>query len=272
MVAGMVEPVAHQSVSAPQSNSPRPNGPGVVLRSLLFNLLYGIWTAGMHIVSLPLLFASRRAVQTAGGIWIDGTLWLLKHVVGIDYRIVGAENLPRTPAIYAAKHQSAWETLFLSRYLDYPAFVLKQELLSIPLFGWFLRRAGMIAIDRKAGASAIRHMARQATATLESGRSILIFPEGTRVSPGESRPYQPGVAALYTQLKVPLVPVALNSGLFWGRQAYIKKPGTIVVEILPPIPPGLDRKAMMKELETRIETAAKRLASVVDADVQSSGG
>lgn len=213
----------------------------------------------MHILCLPLLFASRHAVQTAGGIWIDGTLFLLKHVTGIDYRIIGAENLPSTPAVYASKHQSAWETLFLSRYLDYPAFVLKKELLSIPLFGWFIAKAGMIAIDRKAGASALRSMARQATETLEAGRSILIFPEGTRVAPGQSHPYQPGVAALYTQLKVPVVPVALNSGLYWGRKAFIKQPGTIVVEFLPPIPPGLDRKAVLKELENRIETAATAL-------------
>jgi 1-acyl-sn-glycerol-3-phosphate acyltransferase len=236
------------------------SGPGAVLRSILFNLLYGLWTAGMHIVCLPLLFSSQRAVQAAGGVWIDGTLWLLKHVVDIDHRIVGAEHLPATPAIYASKHQSAWETLFLSRYLNFPAFVLKKELLSIPLFGWFLKRSGMIAVDRKAGASALRQMARQATATLESGRSILIFPEGTRVAPGDSRPYQPGVAALYTQQKVQVVPVALNSGLFWGRRAFVKKPGTIVVEILPPIQPGLDRKAFMPELESRIETAARALA------------
>jgi len=233
---------------------------GMILRSILFNLLYGVWSVGMHIVCLPLLFASPRSVQAAGGIWIDGTLWLLKHVVGIDYRITGAENLPSTPAIYAAKHQSAWETLFLSRYLNFPAFVLKKELLSIPLFGWFLKRAGMIAVDRKGGASALRQMARQASETLEGGRSILIFPEGTRVAPGETRPYQPGVAALYTQLKTPVVPVALNSGLFWGKRAFLKKPGTIVVEILPPIPPGLDRKALMRELEGRIEPAARALA------------
>jgi 1-acyl-sn-glycerol-3-phosphate acyltransferase len=232
----------------------------LVLRSILFNLLYGIWTTGMHILCLPLLFASRRVVQGAGGIWIDGTMWLLKHVAGIDYRIVGAENLPATPAVYAAKHQSAWETLFLSRFLDFPAFVLKKELLSIPLFGWFLRKAGMIAVDRKAGAGALRSMARQATETLESGRTILIFPEGTRVVPGQSKPYQPGVAALYTQQKVPVVPVALNSGLYWGRRAFIKRPGTIVVEFLPPIPPGLDRKTLMRELETRIESAAAALA------------
>jgi 1-acyl-sn-glycerol-3-phosphate acyltransferase len=237
-----------------------PAGPGVVLRSILFNLLYGIWSAGMHIICLPLLFGSRHAVQAAGAVWIDGTLFLLKHVAGIDHRIVGAENLPATAAIYAAKHQSAWETLFLSRYLGFPAFILKKELLSIPLFGWFIAKAGMIAVDRKAGASALRQMARQAGETLGAGRSILIFPEGTRVAPGQTRPYQPGVAALYTQLKVPVVPVALNSGLYWGRRAFIKRPGTITVEILPPIQPGLDRKAVMQELESRIEPAAAALA------------
>ena len=232
-----------------------------MLRSILFNLLFGLWSAGMHILCLPLLFASRQAVQKAGGIWIDGTLWLLKHVVGIDYRVTGTEHLPSTPAIYASKHQSAWETLFLSRYLNFPAFVLKKELLSIPLFGWFLKKAGNIAVDRKAGASALRGMARQASETLGSGRSILIFPEGTRVIPGQTKPYQPGVAALYTQQQVPVVPIALNSGLFWGRQAFIKKPGTIVVQILPPIPPGLDRKAFMAQLEQAIETASARLAA-----------
>ena len=230
-----------------------------VVRSVLFNLCYGLWSTGMHILCLPLLFGPRRWVLAAGALWIDGTLGLLKVLVGIDCRIIGAENLPKTPAIYAAKHQSAWETLFLSRYLGFPAFILKKELLSIPLFGWYIAKAGMIAVDRKAGASALRQMARQAGETLAAGRSILIFPEGTRVAPGQTRPYQPGVAALYTQLKVPVVPVALNSGLYWGRRAFVKKPGTIRVEILPPIPPGLDRKGVMKELENRIETAAKAL-------------
>ena len=243
----------------------------LALRSILFNILYALWTAGLHILCLPLLFGRRRWVQAAGGLWIDGTLFLLKHVVGIDHRINGAENLPATPAIYAVKHQSAWETLFLSRYLNFPSFVLKKELLSIPLFGWYLKKSGMIAVDRKAGASALRGMARQATATLEAGRSILIFPEGTRVTPGQSQPYQPGVAALYTQLKVPVVPVALNSGLFWGRRAFVKKPGTIIVEILPPIPPGLDRKAVMRELENRIETAATALTRVAETGFRRNG-
>ena len=248
------------------------SGARLFARSLAFNLAYGLWGGLMHIVCLPVLLGPRRWVYVAAGVWLDVILWLLKTVVGLEPRILGAENIPEGPAIFAAKHQSAWETLFLSRYLNFPAFILKRELLSIPLFGWYIRRAGMIAIDRKAGASALRQMARQAGETFAQGRSVLIFPEGTRVPPGQSRHYHPGVAAIYSQLKVPVVPVALNSGLFWGRRAFVKKPGTITVEFLPPIPPGLDRKALMAALETRIETAATALARVADAGMGPGGG
>jgi len=238
---------------------------GTVLRSAVFNALNILWSVAMHIICLPLLAGPPRWTYAAAKVWIDVTLWLLKHVVGLDCRVIGAENLPHGPAIFAAKHQSAWETLFLSRYLGFPAFILKKELLAIPLFGWFIRKAGMIAIDRKAGASAIRDMVRQAGTVFEQGRTVLIFPEGTRVSPGQKRPYHPGIAGLYSQLKVPVVPIALNSGLYWSRRAFVKRPGTITVEILPPIPPGLDRKVMMQELEARIETASNALARVAEA-------
>jgi 1-acyl-sn-glycerol-3-phosphate acyltransferase len=237
---------------------------GTVLRSAAFNLLYGLWTVVMHVICLPLLLGPRRWTYAAARIWIDVTLWLLKRVVGLDCRVIGTENLPQGPAIFASKHQSAWETLFLSRYLGFPAFILKKELLAIPLFGWFIRKAGMIAINRSAGAGALRQMGRQAAAVFEQGRAVLIFPEGTRVPPGQKRPYHPGIAGLYSQLKVPVIPVALNSGLYWGRRAFVKRPGTITVEILPPIRPGLDRKVMMHELEARIETASNALARVAE--------
>jgi 1-acyl-sn-glycerol-3-phosphate acyltransferase len=118
----------------------------------------------------------------------------------------------------------------------------------------------MIAIDRAAGAGALRRMARDSASVFKQGRNLLIFPEGTRVPPGQHRPYHPGIAGIYGQLNVPVVPIALNSGLFWGRRAFVKKPGTITVEILPAIQPGLDRKALMRELQSRIETAAMALA------------
>jgi 1-acyl-sn-glycerol-3-phosphate acyltransferase len=230
-----------------------------VIGSILFNICNVLWSAAMHIVCLPLLLAPASWVWAAGHLWIDGTFFLLRLFCGLRYREIGVENLPRGPAIIAAKHQSTWETLYLSRRLSHPAFVLKQELLSIPLFGWFMRRIGMIAVDRSGKATALKKMVKDAGAAFAEGRQIIIFPEGTRVAPGHHRAYQPGIAALYGQLDVPVVPVALNSGLFWRKGAFVKKPGEILVQYLPPIPPGLNRKAFMAELEARLEPAALAL-------------
>ena len=230
-----------------------------LLRSILFNVSYLAWSVFMHVVCLPLLVAPASWVWKAGHIWIDGTLLLLRLFCGLDHRELGIEHLPKGPAIIAAKHQSAWETLFLSRRLNHPAFILKRELLMIPLFGWFIRKVGMIAVDRAGQAAALKKMVRDANDAFAQGRQIIIFPEGTRVAPGEHKPYQPGIAALYGQLNVPVVPVALNSGLYWGRKAWVKKPGRIAIEYLAPIPPGLDRRAFMAELEARLEPAAKKL-------------
>jgi 1-acyl-sn-glycerol-3-phosphate acyltransferase len=229
------------------------------LRSALFNLCNLLWSAVMHIVCLPLLLAPAEWTWRAAYLWIDGTLFLLRVICGLGSREIGLENLPQGPAIIAAKHQSTWETLFLSRRLNRPAFILKKELLQIPLFGWFIRKVGMIAIDRSGKAAALKQMIRDSNDAFAAGRQIIIFPEGTRVAPGESKPYQPGIAALYGQLGVPVVPVALNSGLYWGRGAFTKKPGQILIEYLPPIAPGLDRKRFMAELEARLEPAARKL-------------
>jgi 1-acyl-sn-glycerol-3-phosphate acyltransferase len=230
-----------------------------LMRSILFNVSYLAWSVFMHIVCMPLLLAPVSWVWKAAHLWIDGTLLLLRLFCGLGHRELGLEHLPNGPAIIAAKHQSAWETLFLSRRLNRPAFILKRELLMIPVFGWFIRKVGMIAVDRLGKAAALKKMVRDANDAFAQGRQIIIFPEGTRVAPGEHKPYQPGIAALYGQLNVPVVPVALNSGLFWGKKAWVKKPGRIAIEYLPPIPPGLDRKAFMAELERRLEPAAKKL-------------
>ena len=135
----------------------------------------------------------------------------------------------------------------------------------VPFYGWYVWSAGMIAIDRKAGAAALRNLVAGGERAVKQGRSIVIFPEGTRTAPGTLRPYQPGVAALYRQLNLPVVPVALNSGLYWGRRHFLKRPGRIVLEILPPIPPGGDRRAVMAELEARIEAATARLVAAAEA-------
>jgi 1-acyl-sn-glycerol-3-phosphate acyltransferase len=230
-----------------------------LLRSILFNLCYLVWSILMHVAALPLLLAPASWVWKAAHLWIDGTLVLLRVFCGLDHRELGLEHFPQGPAIIAAKHQSAWETLFLSRRLNHPAFILKRELLMIPLFGWFIRKVRMIAVDRSGKAAALKKMVRDANQAFAEGRQIIIFPEGTRVAPGTHKPYQPGIAALYSQLNVPVVPVALNSGLYWARKAWVKKPGRILIEYLPPIPPGLDRRAFMAELEQRLEPAAQKL-------------
>ena len=172
-----------------------------------------------------------------------------------------AGNLPDGPVIIASKHQSSWETLAFARLFPDSAIVLKRELLFIPIVGWAMARAGNIAVARGDGASALRGLVKQAKAVIADGRSILIFPEGTRVAIGAEHPYQVGTAALYRQLGVPVVPVALNSGLFWGRRQFVKRPGVIDVEILPPIAPGLRREAFMTTLRERIEVATERLVN-----------
>ncbi|MBN9085477.1 MAG: 1-acyl-sn-glycerol-3-phosphate acyltransferase [Reyranella sp.] len=233
--------------------------PGLWLRSLAFNGGWYLGSTVLAIVGMPLLLAPRRWVVAWARLWIAFVLWWLRVTVGLTHRVVGAENLPKGPVIIACKHQSSWETLAFTLLFDDIAVVLKRELLFIPVVGWAMARAGNIAVARGDGAAALRGMVKQAKAVIAGGRSIVIFPEGTRVAPGDQRPYQVGTAALYRQLGVPVVPMALNSGLFWGRRKWVKRPGTLTLEILPPIPPGLPRDAFMERLRGEIEGATARL-------------
>ncbi|MBB4286012.1 lysophospholipid acyltransferase family protein [Roseospira goensis] len=231
-----------------------------LVRSVLFNVLYVIWTAVLGVLYLPLLAAPRRVLVAATKAWLAGMRWMAWHVAGVRTRIEGRENLPPGPVIVAAKHQSALDTFLFHGLLDDPAYVLKRELFRIPLVGWYMKATGMIGIDRAAGAQALRAMLKACGETLAEGRQIIIFPEGTRVAPGRSLPYHPGVAALYARFPdVPLVPVTLNTGLLWGRKAFLKRPGTATLKILPPVEPGLDRRAFLAALHDRIETAGAAL-------------
>lgn len=225
-----------------------------VLRSILFNTAFWIWTVGMHVLGLVFMLTPRPVFMAAGKVWLAGVVVLARWLAGIGYEVRGRENIPREPCIVAAKHQSAWDTFALPVLLDLPTFVLKRELMQIPVFGWYLRRYGAVPVDRKAGSKALRGMLRRAEAEMARGRSVVIFPEGTRVPPGETRPYHPGVAALYRELDVPVVPVTLNSGWFWGRRKFLKKPGTIVVDVRPAIPTGLNRRELMDRLARELET------------------
>ncbi len=193
--------------------------------------------------------------------WMHGLQVVLRLVVGLSYEVRGRNRLPSGPAIIASKHQSAWETLIFHVLVPDLAVGLKYELTRIPIFGWYLMRGGAIRIDRGGAARALRSLVDGARAAAARGVSILIFPEGTRRAPEDPPDYKPGVAALYTALDLPVVPVALNSGLFWSRRSFMKRPGRITVEFLEPIPPGLDRRTFMAELQRRIETATARLVA-----------
>jgi 1-acyl-sn-glycerol-3-phosphate acyltransferase len=229
------------------------------LRSLAFNVGWYAASAIIAIAGAPILLMPRRAVVAWAKLWITVVLWLLRVTCGLSHRLRGLENLPAGPVIIACKHQSTWETMAFTLLFRDIAIVLKRELLFIPVVGWAMARAGNIAVDRGEGSAALRGLLRQAKAVIGDRRSIVIFPEGTRVAPGDQRPYQVGTAALYRQLGVPVVPVALNSGLFWGRRQWVKRPGVITMEVLPAIDPGLNREAFMETLRERIETATARL-------------
>jgi 1-acyl-sn-glycerol-3-phosphate acyltransferase len=232
-----------------------------VLRSALFNLAFFAFTAAATILCLPaLLLLDRRGLGRLLAWWARCVLGLLRVTVGITVRVTGAEHLPVSgAALIAAKHQSAFDTIVWLTLLPSPAYVLKRELLWVPLYGWYARAAGMIAVDRSARAAALRHLAKAGQEALAEGRQIVIFPEGTRTAPGTRRPYQPGIAALQARTGLPVIPVATDSGLFWGRRAFRKRPGTITVAVLPPIAPGLGRAAFLTRLTQAIEGETDRL-------------
>jgi 1-acyl-sn-glycerol-3-phosphate acyltransferase len=231
------------------------------METLQSDLSFYLWTMLISVVALPALLVSQRATIWISGLWATVSLLLLRLIVGLSYEVRGSNNLPTGAVIVALKHQSAWDTIALWVLIEKPAIVLKRSLARIPVFGWYMRRGKAIIVDREAGAKALRPMVAAARSAVAEGRPIAIFPEGTRTPVGAGGSYQPGVAALYKQLGLPLVPVALNSGLFWGRRSFLKRPGRILVEFLPAIEPGLDRRHVMAELERRIEQATAVLVA-----------
>lgn len=232
------------------------------VRSFAFNIWFFGLTATALLLSIPILLAPRKASIGLGRIWAWLVVGGLRVLCGTKVELRGRVELLREPALVAIKHQSAWDTIFFYLACPDPAYVMKIELMRIPVYGWLAAKQGMIRVDRKGGAPALKRMMAEAEDALRLGRQILIFPQGTRVPPGAptaDHPYHPGIAGLYARLGVKCVPVALNSGVFWGKRRFVKRPGTIVVEILDPLEPGLARAAFMRELEARIETATARL-------------
>ncbi|HYJ59826.1 MAG TPA: lysophospholipid acyltransferase family protein [Methyloceanibacter sp.] len=228
-------------------------------RSLLFDVLFYVTTTLFVVLGSPLLFAPRSWAMAALKVHGRFELWLLRVIVGTRLEVRGAEKLPEGACLVAAKHQSAWETFGLIPLFRDPALLMKRELFWIPFHGWFSYKFGMIPVDRDKGPAALRRMLREAKQRVADGREIVIFPEGTRRAPGAPPDYKTGVVLLYEALGVPCVPVALNSGLFWPRRSVERRPGTIVVEFLDPIPPGLPRTEFLERLIGAVETASDRL-------------
>jgi 1-acyl-sn-glycerol-3-phosphate acyltransferase len=231
----------------------------VALRSGLFHIYFALLSVALCVVFLPALLAPWP--WTARGVewWSRGTLWGLGVICGLHYEVRGTQHMRQGPVLYAGKHLAMWDTVILPVLLKDCALVAKRELLIIPFYGWYVRKSGMIAIDRGAGANALRSLVGQAKARLADGRPIAIFPEGTRKAIGAAPDYKPGVAALYGQLGVDCVPFALNSSVYWDGP--LRRPGTIVIQFLPAIPPGLKRQAFSALLVQQIETATTALVA-----------
>jgi 1-acyl-sn-glycerol-3-phosphate acyltransferase len=229
------------------------------LRSLLFYpILYINWALFLMLGSW-LLLAPRRWAMAGLALHGDATVWLLRTICGTRMEVRGHEKLLPGPVIVAAKHQAAWDTFALISLMRDPALVMKAELLSVPLYGKFCQKFELIPIQRELGPAALRQMVREARTRAAQGREIVIFPEGTRKTPGDPPDYKPGIVFLYQDLKLAVCPLALNSGMFWPRRSFLRYPGTIIVEFLDPIPPGLPRQEFMTKLQSAIETASESL-------------
>jgi 1-acyl-sn-glycerol-3-phosphate acyltransferase len=237
------------------------------LRSFVFNILFYINMIVWTILLLPTLLMPRIVFCKAAILWVRVSLWLLKIVCGTRYEIRGQDRLPSGGFLVGCKHQSMWETLALFLVFKDPAFILKSELRWVPLYGWYTWKQGSIAINRKGGAATLALMNRDALAEVAAGRQIVIFPEGTRTAPGAAPAYKYGIVHMYDQMKVTCVPVGLNSGVFWPRRRFLRYPGTIVIEICQPIPPGLDRETFMALMKQRIETSSDKLLAEAKAQL-----
>ena len=231
----------------------------IFLRSLVFNVLFYLCLIMWLLFALPTFLMPRWGILTVAGWWAKSSLFLMRVICGTKVEFRGLEKIPKGPLIVAAKHQSMLETFALVPLFDQPLYILKRELKWIPFFGWYLTKADMIEVEREAGGRALKDMTRRAGVAVRQGRQLIIFPEGTR-RPVEAPPrYKHGVAQIYKESGVACLPVALNSGLFWPRRTFMRYPGTLVVEFLDLLPPGLDRDEFIDRIRDTIETATDRL-------------
>ncbi len=230
----------------------------IYLRSFLFQLYFWLWSAFTAIWMLALLPLPRRLNTAALSLWSNGLFFGMRWLAGIRIEVRGRENLPKGPAIVAAKHQSMFDVFSQFGLLPDACFVMKKELLNVPLFGWHGLKARMIVVDRAGHSAALKKLVRDTQDRMKEVRQVVIFPEGTRGDVGVPGDYKPGIAALYRELDMPVTPLALNCGVHWPK-SFLRPPGVIVFHYLEPIPAGLKRGEFMRELQTRIDTATKAL-------------
>jgi 1-acyl-sn-glycerol-3-phosphate acyltransferase len=231
-----------------------------LIRSILFAILLTVITVPYAFLATFIFWLPPMTRHRLITSWVPIMMWVIRHVLGIRYRVIGRENLPATASVVLSKHQSAWETIALQQILPPLCYVLKRELLRVPFFGWGLASIPGIAIDRAAGKDAMSQVVEQGRARLKEGLWVVVFPEGTRVAPGTTRRYKPGGAILAKRAGVPVVPVAHNAGEFWKRNAFIKRPGEIVVSIGPVITvKGEKAEAVNERAEAWIEAEMRRL-------------
>src|SRR4051794_10198631 len=231
----------------------------IFLRSLVYNVLFYLLLAFWVIVGLPTLLMPRWGAVLLAQCWARSSIWLMRVVCNTQVEYRGVEKIPEGPLIVASKHQSMWETFALLQFFPEPLFILKRELKWIPFFGWYLIKTDMIGVDRRAGGRSLIRMTRRAGEQVRRGRQLIIFPEGTRTPVDAPPQYKAGVAQVYVDCGVRCLPVALNSGLFWPRRTFMRYPGTLVVEFLDPLPPGLSRAEFLVRIRTSIEGATNRL-------------
>ena len=231
----------------------------MLIRTIIFYLLLSIWTIFLGILFLPFLLLPTNSLKTPAKVWIKGIFILLEFICGITHELKGKENIPDYPVIVVSKHQSAFETFALYYYLKKSFFIHKKQLFYIPIFGQYLMKHNMVSIDRAGQASTMRKMITDVKKKLDNGSTIIIFPEGTRKKPGAKADYKTGFIGIYNSSKRKLQPVALNSGLFWQKGLKVIKRGHIIIEFLPQINIGLDKKEVLNKVENSIELATKQL-------------
>lgn len=234
------------------------------LRAALFNILYYGLTLIIGILIIPSLLLPEKIYWPFIRCYFYFVYLLEKYVLGLNYRILGRENLPDGPYIVAAKHQSAYETLKLPLIFARPTVILKRELLQIPFWGWYAAKAGMIGINRAKPRAAMEQMISGVKHAVAQNRTVVIFPQGTRVGVNETpiqKPYKRGIAELYAATNIPVIPMAVNTGLFWPRNAFMKRGGTVTLQFLPAIPPGLGKDEFMTRLEQELERVSYQLVT-----------